>query len=333
MKKQVVIGLLVMLCSTKAMAQLQQLQPPRFGQVYIEANTQNKQRITDVGGATYHLGGVSIGMMLPVYAKTFRQRNDTTPASRMAFTIHSAVSASNLTISYLPQERILLNPQLSIASYYNFKRKNMFMLTGRVLLNEDEFTINYPEPRYTFSALYSRRVNQHLSYYLGAGYSYVFGEGQFLPLLGGTFSWEKNNRLNLILPVQVSYRTRLSTKLRLSVYARPQGGVNRFENRLTISDSSQKTVVFRRKSTILGAAFSYWVKENMAIVVDPAFLFAPKIAFADDEESSLKYIDNNLSRGVQLRVMLIWRPWQNAIRNQQQRGKTTEEEDSFLLGF
>lgn len=328
---RVFISCVLVLFFFECVAQMQQMQPPRYGQVYVETNLQNKQRITTVSGETYRLSGLSLGMMLPVYAKTFSQQNDTVPPSQLAFNIHPSLSYSLLNISYLNQERVLLNPQLTLGTYYQFKRKHMVLLNIRAMLTEDEFTVESPRPRYTFSSLYSRKVNTRFSWFAGAAYSYVFGEGQFLPLLGGRFGWGKNSRVNIVLPLQVTYRTALTSSLRLSVYARPQGGINRFENRLTVSDSTQKVLVFRRRSAVLGAAFTYRLKNNLALVVDPSFLLAQKISFTADEGSQ-KLINDNLSRGFQLRFMLIWRPWQNSLRNQRQP-ENNSDDDSFLLGF
>lgn len=319
-------------CSLIGRAQMQQMQPPRFGQVYVETNLQNKQNITAVSGATYRLSGLSFGMMLPLYSKTFRQQKDTVPPSRLAFNIHPSLSYSLLNINYLNQERVLLNPQLTIGSYYLFKRKNMLFVNLRGMLNEDEFTVGNPKLRYAFSALYSRKAGPKFSWFAGAAYSYVFGEGRFLPLLGGRYGWGKSSRVNIVLPLQITYRTSLSSRLRLSVYLRPQGGINRYENRLTITDSTQKILVLRRRGGMLGAAFTYRLKNNLALIVDPSFLIAQKISFTN-EDGAIKFMDQNLSRGFQLRLMLVWRPWQNSLRNQQHPEKIADDDNDFLLGF
>lgn len=329
---RLLLSSVLLLCSLMGGAQMQQMQPPRFGQVYMETTLQNKQNISDVPGSTYRLSGLSFGMMLPVYSKTFAQRNDTIPPARLAFTIHPSLSYSLVHISHLNQERVLLNPQVTISSYYLFKRKNMVFVNVRGVLNEDEFTVDNPEPRYAFSALYSRKVSPKFSYFTGAAYSYVFGEGQLFPLLGARFGWGKSSRVNIVLPLQATYRTQLTSRLRLSVYVRPQGGMNRYENRLTVADSTVKTLVLRRRSAALGTAFTYKLKNNLALVVDPSFLLAQKISFTDEARSQT-FMDATLSRGFQLRLMLIWRPWQNSLRNRQQPESTSDDDDSFLLGF
>ncbi len=314
------------------MAQMQQMQPPRFGRVYVETNMQPPQRLTDVPESHYRLSGLSVGMMLPLYTTKFRQLNDTTPPPSLAITIHPSVSYSRISISHPNQERILMNPQFTLSSYYMFKRKSMFFVNLRTQLNEDEFTAKNPEPRYAFLTLYSRKVSGGFSYFGGAAYSYVFGEGRFFPLLGARVTLGKQSTINMVLPLQVTFRTQLSSRLRLSVYLRPQGGVNRFENRLTIADSTQKVLVFRRRGAQLGVALSYQLRNNLSIVIDPSLLVAQKIQFTN-ESGSQTYINHNLSRGFQLHLMIVWRPWQNSLRNQQYPDAKPEEDDSFLLGF
>jgi len=315
-------------------AQLQQTQPPRFAAFYIETSLQPKQNVTDSPGNTYSLNRITIGMVLPLLSKKIPALNDSLSPNRLGLTLNPSLSYSRLRLSYFPQERVLINHQVTLSSYYFFSQKNALFFNLRGLYNEDEFTIKNPELRYNASLMYTRKVSQRFSYYAGATYSYVYGEGLWLPLLGARFSWGTTSRLNILLPMQVSYRTRLSGNTRLLVYAHPEGGVNRFENRLNVSDSLQKTVVFRRQSFALGAAFTWQVKNNLSVVVDPALLFAQRISFTrDGERKGTAFIDNSLHRGFQLQLKLIWRPWQNSLRNQQKMDSDLQDDDNFILGF
>jgi hypothetical protein len=317
-----------------AFAQLQQMQPPRFAAFYIETGLQPKQDVTDSPGYTYSLNSFRLGMVLPLLSKKIASSNDSLPPNRLGLAINPSLGYSRMKLSYYPQERLLLNHQVTLSTYYFFRQKNALLLNVRALYNEDEFTIKNPELRYNFSLLYTRKATEHFSYYAGGAYSYLFGEGLLLPLLGARFSWGSHSRLNILLPFQVSYRTYLGSNTRLMIYAHPEGGVNRFENRLNINDSLQKVVVFRRRSVALGAAFTWQVKSNVSVVIDPAFLFAQHISFtADGERKGHTYIDNMIYRSFQLQLKLIWRPWQNSMRNQKKVESDLQDDDNFILGF
>jgi hypothetical protein len=293
----------------------------------METSAQNRQRITDVSGANYQFSSLSVGMLLPVYSRLVKTSPETESPSRLILTVRPSMSYSLVHISSLNQERLLLNPQFSVGSYYLWRTKHKMILNGRVMLNEDEFTINNPDPRYTFSALYAHKIHPQFSYYGGLAYSYVFGEGKFLPLLGGYFSWGNRSSVSLIFPVQAAYRMQATPNIRLSFYARPQGGINRYENRLTVTDSTQKILIFRRKCVSLGVTASFRIQPNLTFVMDPSFLVAQKISFTEEDASGgQKLADNSLDKGFQIRLALLWRPWQNSIRNKQRNHNPAEED-------
>lgn len=335
MTKTCLFVLLLTCWGTAVFAQRQQMQPSRFASFYIESSLQPRQNITDSPGYTYALNRLSLGMVLPLFSKTIAPAHDSLLPNRIGVSLNPSLGYARMRISYFPQERLLLNHQVTLSSYYFFRQKNAFTLNLRALYNEDEFTISNPVLRYNFSLMYTRKVNPRFSYYAGAGYSYIFGEGLFLPLLGARFSWGRSSRLNMVLPLQVTYRTRIASKTMLSLYARPQGGINRFENRLNIQDSLQKIVMLRRRSFALGASFAWLVTNNVSIVVDPALLFGQRIAFTSDgEQKGATYIDQKVHRGLQLQVKLIWRPWQGTIRNQKRmKNEPADDDDNFILGF
>jgi hypothetical protein len=313
---------------------LAQMQPSRFASVYLETLVQPKQEIIDSAGHTYKLGRFNFGMTLPLVNARFAPEHDTLQPGRLGITLHPSITYSRLRLSYFPQERILVNPQITLSTYYFFKQKNAITLNLRAMYNEDEFTIGSPRLRYNVSGIYARSVSNRFSYYAGGGYTYLFGEGVWLPILGARFSWNKTSRLNIILPLQISYRTAFLPKTRLLLYMHPQGGVNRFENRLNVNDTLEKTLVFRRRSLNVGAAIIWQVKSNVSVVFDPSLLLAQRILFtSDDETNATTYIDQRLERSIQFRIKLVWKLWQNSLRNQKAADQESADDDNFLLRF
>jgi hypothetical protein len=329
-------GLLLLFCFTPFIgyAQFQQTQAPRFASLYIESNFQPQQNITDSANNTFSFRRVTFGAVLPLLHRSFAPANDTLLPNRLGVSINPSLGYSELRLSYFPQERLLINHQLALSTYYFYKQKNALTLNLRALYNEDEFTMKDAKLRYNASFIYTRKVSPRFSYYAGGGYGYVLGEGVALPLLGARFSWARSSRLNILLPLQVSFRTGLNAKTRLTLYAHPEGGVNRFENRLNISDTAIKTIMLRRRSLAIGAALSWHIRNNLVLVVDPAVLLGRQISFTPEgEQSPDAYISNRVQRGLQLELKLIWRPWQNTLRNQRKMEGDLQDDDNFILGF
>jgi hypothetical protein len=329
-----ILTLLLITCTMLAQGQVQQKQHARYASFYIETRLQPEQHITDSAPHTFSLNKVAFGAMLPLFDIQARPQYDSVLPARFGLLLHPSLSYTRLGISYFPQERILVNSQVTLGGYYCFGQKNALNINLRGMYNEDEFTISRAKLMYNFSGLYTRKVSRAFSYYLGGAYSYVFGEGLLLPLVGARVSWGRSSRLSMVLPLQVTYRTSLSERMKLQVYAHPQGGINRFRNRLNVPDSTQDVVMFRHRALALGAAFVWQVRNNVSLVVDPAVLLGQRIFITKENSMPQEaFADNTISRNLQLQLRLIWRPWQNAMRNRKNAAEEHVDDDNINRGF
>ena len=151
------------------------------------------------------------------------------------------------------------------------------------MLNEDEYTISNPTWRFNASFLYSRMVNTKFKYRIGLTYTYLFGEGNLLPIVGGTYRFNPKNILLVNLPYNITYRHVFNSNLSTGLFLKPNGSMNRFMNR-NYFDGSYNTVLFRRSSYLLGANIIYKISPKFRLMADLAISSKQQLRFTQDAE-------------------------------------------------
>ena len=177
------------------------------------------------------------------------------------------------------------------------------------MLNEDEYTINNPTWRYNASFLYSRMVNTKFKYRIGLTYTYLFGEGNLLPIVGGTYRFNQKNILLVNLPYNITYRHVFNPNLSAGLFLKPNGSMNRFMNR-NYFDSSYNTVLFRRSSYLLGANVIYKISPKFRLMADLAISSKQQLRFTQDAEQGGKsYYEVTVKPTIFLSIKLLWMPF------------------------
>ena len=270
---------------------------------------------------------------VPVYSKQFEHAEQ---KNNLGIFVTPTLRFSNFNLSYLPS-RIFINAGFGLGTYYHFKQKNTLTTLLQAQVNEDEFTINNALLRYGGILVYTRKSSERFSYYLGATYTYVFGDGYLLPIIGARFKMGKTSQLMIALPYHINFTHRFNSTLRLSVSLKPNGGINRYQNRYAFN-TNDEVLMMRRRSLVLGTSLYYQLKNNLLLGGELAAVFAHKVIFTTQDNSQI-FVTNTIANGLQLNLRLIWRPWQNTIRNKEKMAKQKAFEypddlnDTDILGF
>lgn len=279
----------------------------------------------------YQLGSFAGSMLLPVYRK---QTLGNSPRISGLF-LSPSLELSKADISYIQQSRMLVNAGLGIGGYYLIHPKHFLLGTFRGLVNEDEFTIDYYQLRYNAALLYSWRMGSKFTLLSGLAYTYTFGEGLFLPMLGGRYLFGPKHFIQVVLPLQISYTRPFGNRIVLSAYIRPSGGFNRFENRRYFADSTVNVMALRRRAISTGIQLTYQLKNSLRLYTSLALLGGQRITFTEDgERNGDIYFKGNVENALQLRVGLVWYPFLNNLRNENKEPLDNDDtDDDFLLGL
>ena len=107
------------------------------------------------------------------------------------------------------------------------------MINVSPFIAEDNISIKNPRLRMFGDVIFSRSVSKDFSYRLGASYTYRFGNGAFVPVLGVRIGDYNKHFLSIQLPRNISFNIKLNPKVYLGAFVRVNGGIYRF----TIKDS------------------------------------------------------------------------------------------------
>jgi hypothetical protein len=96
--------------------------------------------------------------------------------------------------------------------------------------------------------------------------------------------------------------------------------------------------MLRRRSFMLGTGFYYAMNSNLSTGIHLASVFGQRIYFTNAAYSTI-YQQNTVANSFQYGIRIIWKPWQNRLRNKQKAVSDipyTDQDstdDLDLLGF
>jgi hypothetical protein len=306
-------------------------------QLAFDIKLQPSKAIKDSSGYSFTSQEYGASVFIPVFSKTYNIPEQDEPPKRFGIFLSPNVRINHVTINYLYDSRLLIHAGLGAGAYFRFKQKHTLSASVQSQVNEDEFTIYAPSLRYSGLVLYSHRSSKKFTYYLGATYTYLLGgidnTGDLLPVIGTRFKMGEKSNIMVILPFSISYNKR-AEKFRLNISFKPNGGVNRYENRLSFPTNNSE-LLLRRRSFVFAIGGYYKATSNLSIGAELGVLFARKLFFSSEDKTSL-YTQNTIANGGQFTLKAIWRPWQNTLRNkakQQQENGADDLIDPDLFIF
>ena len=322
MLKKYAFVLLYLTVAMPLLAQnLQMLTSPRLLLSYSHLGNQKY----DSNANTFGLGQSSLALNLPLYHSNYtKSEYGLKRFLYIGFQPSLMLSSANFENTAL--DRKLINFSLGLNGIYFSSIKNLYLLSLRPMLNEDEYTINNPIWRYNASFMYSRMVNTKFKYRIGLTYTYLFGEGNLLPIVGGTYRFNQKNILLVNLPYNITYRHVINSNLTAGLFLKPNGSMNRFMNR-NYFDSSYNTVLFRRTSYLLGANIIYKISPKFRLMADLAISSKQQLRFTQDAERDGKsYYEASVKPTYYLSLKLLWMPF--AAPKAKKNANTEKENDA-----
>ena len=191
--------------------------------------------------------------------------------------------------SYFRAGRQLVNMHAGINGIYYGGSKTMYLLNLNTLVGEDNYSINHPLLRYTGSVMMMHKVSNTFNYLIGAAYSFVYGNGLPMPLLGGGFKLGKKSRVNFILPLSVSYSYRFDQRNRFLVFFKPDGGVSNIASR-ELFPGSPDIIQLKQRVFIMGAAADVAIRNAIKICPEAGICSKRTITMAEPGSSRNEYL-------------------------------------------
>ena len=202
--------------------------------------------------------------------------------------------------------RTLINLKIGLSGIFHNSAKNTFLLAANVFANEDEYTLPDATFRYSGMMLYMRKVNPRFSYRTGLTFTYLFGEPLVLPVLGFKYKTSEKSMLNVTLPFVINWKKQ--TKVQKLFYGftfRPSGGINHYQNKLSV-DTTNVTLILRQRNYQFMGDIRMVNKTNM-ILFQAGFVGNQKVFFTNENNNSIvNDFSFNGSNSVFANITFIW---------------------------
>ena len=296
-----------------------------FTRIQLEYGNRSITAAKDSAEQTFAYQALQVGALIPIWSKATGSENTT----NLGFFLNPILQLSKADISLVQQSRLLINAGAGVGGYAGFGNKHMLLAQIRPQWNEDEFTILNPTMRFSSVFIYSYRWSPKLLTQSGMTYTFQFGEGLALPLLGACYQFSSGSRLSVLLPMQLSYRQPLSKQWSLVLLMRPNGGINRFENRNYFAGTAASIAVHRLRSLQTGMAGIYKAKNNLRLQAGIYLITKQRITFTEDgNRDGETYYRADTHPTILIQAGIIWLPALNNMRNAFKTSKNGEEDDA-----
>jgi hypothetical protein len=251
--------------------------------IFIEVNGQHspERAFEDVSGL-YGYSSMTAALNVPLISKVTEGKDFT--KKLLGVTAKAKGEITLPKISFIKSDHLLLNLSGSLNVLYN-GNKNTWQGTFTTSFAEDNYTIALPKIRFAGSFLFTRRASLNFAYTLGAAYSFVYGEGRFVPLIGSTVRIDADDRIAALFPMHISWIHTYSFVNVMRVYIAPSGGVNRFKNNDGLFPNAPDIIYFRRREFKAGVLWRLRPSPPLIISFGGGILLKRSIYFSEKNNS------------------------------------------------
>lgn len=202
--------------------------------------------------------------------------------------------------------RTLVNLKLGIVGIFKTSNKNTFLFLAQAFANEDEYTLSDAVLRYSGMGMFVRKVSPKFSYRAGITFTYLFGEPLALPILGFKYQTGKKSMLNVTLPFVVNWKKQTNIpKLFYGFSLKPSGGINRYQNKLSV-DTTNVTLMLRQRSFQFLGDLRIVNKTNI-ILFQAGVTTNQKVMFTNENNNNI--VNNfsfNGSNSIYANITFVW---------------------------
>ncbi len=271
-------GVLMILLSGKATAQ-GMVSVNGGGSIGVSYTLEPQRKFKDATGG-YQYSAAGINARIPL----FRNKGKT-PGHFFETSLQADLQTTSATFGFINNSRNFLNGSLGLGGIIYNGGKNILVMNAAIGLAADKDVIDKSNTRYRFSGAFI--VNHQHSiktvYQYGIAFTYAFGKPLPLPILGIRTKLPGNWTFSTILPVEVSFIDKLSSKAGLSFSIRPAGNRYQFDNQANFSTSAS-TVFLQLREFQVGAAFNYKCSKEFILSADAGFLLGGKMQFTEQDD-------------------------------------------------
>ena len=208
----------------------------------------------------YASNSLSVGFSVPIAGKVLSKEGDF--PSFYVVLINGELEVESLELGPFDDRRYFFRPWLGASMVYHTGKKSTILGNISVRWMEDEYSYSSLKIRPAGTVLWRLQQSERFSYLLGATYTYNFGAGLPIPIIGFQKIFNERSSFRVALPISLVYRNAFKKKeFKYSLFIRPDGNIARFGNNGVFSDQEEDNLLLVQRALKLGVdgTFSFHV--------------------------------------------------------------------------
>jgi len=203
---------------------------------------------------SYKCSQISVGFNVPMFTKDFYNK-DSTRISNIHFLLTGGYSLLNLNFEGISRHQ-LSKTFIGFRGVYNNGKKSIFFVEVAPFISQDNGYRYSKILRLSTTLLYNCAINERFSFRVGFTRSFLYGNLANLPYVGIRVGKLDKINFSLQFPRSISLNIPAGKYVRMSVYAKPQGGFYTFANHNEIEYGNRyvdSLLYFGRTEFLLGS--------------------------------------------------------------------------------
>jgi hypothetical protein len=264
---------------------------------------------------SYKVSQMALGFNVPVVTKDFYNK-DSTKVSNLHFLFTGSFNSVDLQFGGISRHRFN-KTSIGFRGIYNNGGKSTFFVEASPFVVEDVGYDYTRTSRIAATALYNYSPNEHFCFRLGFTRSFLWGNMFNLPYIGFRFGRLDKTNFSIQFPRSITLNVPMGSRVRFSLYTKPQGGLYTFANTDSIkvgSIADHQTLYFGRAEFLSGARFDIMPCQYFNFYVSAGFTTRNHIEFypAKKEKSDpvygyTKYYGERINPSVYVNFGLVFR--------------------------
>lgn len=217
----------------------------------------------------YSFREFSFSFYTPIISKTSKKiGEDKQYKSNFTLLATGSYVRSRPQFSFFNATHNFIRISAGLRGLYFDGNKSLWLVNVSPFIAEDNKSISNAKFRMFGDLIYSRVVSKMFSYKLGLSYTYRFGGGGLLPVVGVRIGDYNKYFLSVQFPKNISFHYKVNPKLYIGAFVRPNGGIYRYKIQNTdpafFNDKSENSnIILTRTDYLTGLMLNYAITPSV----------------------------------------------------------------------
>ncbi|MFN6038927.1 MAG: hypothetical protein ACK452_10710, partial [Bacteroidota bacterium] len=205
---------------------------------------------------TFQYNQINAGFVIPTFTKD-KFSKDSTSVKNWHISITGNFLNANPVFSGMTSQYSFGRYGLGFRMMYNNGKKDVFFIDQSSFLISDYSQLDKITLRFSSTFLWSHVFSDKLSFRLGFLRSFIFGDRNFIPMIGFRLGRLDKAYLSFQFPRNLFLNVPLKKSISLNFVFKPVGNIFDYRDRDSIYNGSDKNLIFGWRDLCLGGGFDY----------------------------------------------------------------------------